>query len=272
MNVARLLPIAVVLASGCVTVSPGYVGVLWRANGGTQKATYGEGLHAVAGWNTMSVYDLRLMSHEEELAVIAVNGLTIKLNTSVRYRIEPAEVVNLEEEIGPDYYQKILEPVLRSEGRRVIGRYTPEEIYSTKRELIERELREGLKEKISGKHLLLDAILIRNVELPPAIRTAIDQKLAAEQEVLKMQYVLELTKAAAEQKRVEAQGVADYNRVVTQSLSPSILDYERIQQLSHLAASDNAKMVVLGPGASVPGVLLPGTQGGATKTLSAQRP
>ena len=147
-----------------------------------------------------------------------------------------------------------------------------QEIYSTKRELIERELREGLKEKISGKHLLLDAILIRNVELPPAIRTAIDQKLAAEQEVLKMQYVLELTKAAAEQKRVEAQGVADYNRVVTQSLSPSILDYERIQQLSHLAASDNAKMVVLGPGASVPGVLLPGTQGGATKTLSAQRP
>jgi prohibitin 2 len=260
MNVARLLPLTAVLVTGCVTVGPGHVGVLWRAADGTQKTTYPEGLHSVAAWNEMSVYDLRSMSHEEELDVIAVNGLTIKLNSSVRYRIEPTEVVALQEEIGPDYYQKILEPVLRSEGRRVIGRYTPEEIYSTKRELIERELREGLKEKIAGKHLVLEAILIRNVELPPAIRTAIDQKLAAEQEVLKMKYVLELTKAAAEQKRIEAQGVADYNRAVSQSLSGPILDYERIQQLTRLAASENSKMVVLGPGASVPSVLLPGAQ------------
>lgn len=271
MNVTRLVVIVPLLATGCATIGPGTVGVLWKAAGGTQKTTYGEGLHAVLGWDTMSVYDLRLMSHEEELAVIAVNGLTIKLNTSVRYRIDPAEVVALEEEIGPDYYQKVLEPVLRSEARRVIGRYAPEEIYSTKRELIERELREGLKEKIAGKHLVLDAILIRNVELPPAIRTAIDQKLAAEQEVLKMQYVLQLAKATAEQRRIEAQGEADYNRMVTQSLSPAILDYERIQQLSRLAGSDNAKMVVLAPGASVPSVLLPG---GSTEktTMTAQRP
>ena len=253
-----LVPLAL---SGCVAIGPGRTGVLWTAAGGTQATTYPEGLHSVAGWNTMYVYDLRSMSHDEELDVIAVNGLTIKLNASVRYRIEPKEVVALQEEIGPDYYQKILEPVLRSEARRVIGRYTPEEIYSTKRELIERELREGLKEKIAGKHLVLEAILVRNVELPPAIRTAIDQKLAAEQEVLKMRYVLELTRAAAEQKRVEAAGVADSNRAISQSLSPAILEYERVQQLSTLAASGNSKLVVLGPGATPPSLLLPGASG-----------
>ena len=253
-----LIPLAALLASGCATIGPGRVGVLWRASGGTQKTTYSEGLVPVALWNQMSVYDLREMSHEEELDVIAVNGLSIKLNASVRYRIEPGEVVALQEEIGPDYYQKILEPVLRSESRRVIGRYTPEEIYSSRREVIERELREGLRDKIKGKHLVLDAILVRNVELPSAIRNAIDRKLAAEQEVLKMKYVLQVTQAEAEQRRIEGQGIADYNRIVSQSLGPSILEFERIQQLSHLAGSDNAKMVVLGPGATAPTLLLPG--------------
>jgi regulator of protease activity HflC (stomatin/prohibitin superfamily) len=139
----------------------------------------------------------------------------------------------------------------------VFGRYTPEEIYSTKRDLIEREIREGLRTKIEGKHIVLEAILIRNVQLPDTISHAIDQKLAAEQEVLKMKYVLEVAKSAAEQKRVEAQGIADYNRTVATSLTPPILEFERIQELEKLAASPNAKTVVIGPGAGTPSVLLP---------------
>jgi prohibitin 2 len=270
MSLSRILPLAAALSCGCVTIGPGRVGVLWRATDGTQKTTYPEGLHSVAPWNSMSVYDTRAMSRDEDLDVIAVNGLTIKLNSSVRYRIDPVEVVALQEEIGPQYYETVLEPVLRSEARRVIGRYTPEEIYSTKRELIERELREGLRDKIAGKHVLLEAILIRNVELPPAIRTAIDQKLAVEQEVLKMKFELELARAGAEEKRIEAQGIADYNRAVSQSLGEPILDYERIQQLSHLATSSNAKMVVLGPGAATPTVLLPGSSA-SEKSAPAQR-
>lgn len=186
------------------------------------------------------------MSRDETLDVIAVNGLGIKLEASVRYHLNPSEVVSLQREIGPDYYSKILEPVLRSEARRVFGRYTPEEIYSTKREIVEREIREGQYAKIEGKHIVLEAILIRNVELPEAIRHAIDQKLAAEQEVLKMKYVLEVSTSAADERRIEAQGIADYNHIIAASLSPPILDFERIQQLNKLAASSNAKTVVIG--------------------------
>lgn len=232
--------------AGCATVGPGQVGVLWTASGGTEPQTYGEGVHAIAPWNDLSVYDLRSMSHDEVLDVIAVNGLGLRLDASVRYHLNPQEVVAVQREIGPDYYTKILEPVLRSEARRVFGRYTPEEIYSTKREIVEREIREGLKSKIEGKHIVLEAILIRDVVLPEAIQKAIDQKLAAEQEVLKMKYVVEVTRAVADQKRIEAQGISDYNHIVSTSLSAPVLEFERIEQLNKLAASPNAKTVVIG--------------------------
>ena len=234
------------LTTGCATVGPGKVGVLWTSFGGTQETTYGEGSHAVWPWNEMYVYDLRTMNHDELLNVIASNGLAIQLDTSVRYHLELQQTVALQREIGPDYYKKILEPVLRSEARRVIGQYTPEEIYSTKRDVIERQIREGLAEKITGKHIVLEAILVRNVELPETIRRAIDEKLAAEQEMFKMKFVLEVAKSRAEERAIEAKGIADYNQMVSGSLSPSVLEFERIRQIGKLADSPNSKTVVMG--------------------------
>ncbi len=264
MNHLRLLSLAAALTlAGCSTVGPGRVGVLWRATSGTQPNPYGEGEHLIAPWNDMAVYDLRTMSNDEMLNVIAVNGLSIKLDATVRYHLIPNEVIALQEEIGPEYYRKIVEPVLRSEARRVIGRYTPEEIYSTKRDVIERETREGVESKIVGKHIALEAILVRNVQLPDAIRVAIDQKLAAEQEVLKMKYVLDVARAQADQRRIEAQGIADYNHTISASLSPAILEFERVQQLERLAQSPNAKTVVLGSGSATQIMLQAGGDGSA---------
>ena len=257
----RLLVLcALFFLSSCVTVGPGQAGVLWKAAGGTQPQTYGEGEYLLWFANHMNVYDVRVMSNDETLNVIASNGLSINLAATVRYRIAPDEVVALQKEIGPDYYNIILEPLVRSDARRVVGSYLPEEIYSTKRDVIEREIREHLISRVSGNHLIVEAVLIRNVELPPAIRTAIDQKLAAEQEVLKMEYVLKVTRATADQRRVEAEGIADYNRTVSKSLTPAILEFERIQQLEKLAASGNAKTVVLGPGTSSTSLMLSAPQ------------
>lgn len=266
----RLLPAGAlfILASGCATVGPGQVGVLWRATSGTSENLYGEGAHGIWPWNDMYIYDLRTMNHDELLDVIASNGLAIKLDTSVLYHINPKQVVALQEDIGPQYYDKILEPMLRSEARRVIGRYTPEEIYSTKRDIIEREIREGLRKKIEGKHLVLEAVLIRNVELPETIRRAIDEKLTAEQEVLKMKYVIEVASANADRKRIEAQGIADYNRKISGSLTNSILEFERIEQLARLAQSPNAKTVVMGPGTN-PRVLLTAPRGAGGQAAGA---
>lgn len=238
---------AVALASGCASVGPGRIGVLWTSASGTQQRTWSEGRHVVAPWNELYVYDLRTMSNDEVLNVIASNGLQIKIDATIRYHLLPDQIVALQTQIGPEYYDKILAPLLRSDARRVFGRYTPEEIYSTKREVIEREIREGLEAKLDGKHIALEAVLVRNVELPEAIRRAIDEKLAAEQEVLKMKYVLQVAQAQADQKRAEAAGIADYNAIVSKSLTPDILQFDRIQELGRLADSSNAKTVVIGP-------------------------
>jgi regulator of protease activity HflC (stomatin/prohibitin superfamily) len=246
----KLHRILFVLVSGCATVSvgPGEIGVLWSERGGTQPEAYGEGLHNVSPGDAVSIYDLRTTSRDEELQVIASNGLGLRLDASVLFHLEAKEVALLQVEIGPEYYGKILAPVLRSEARRTVGQYTPEEIYSTQREKIEREITEGVRRKIAGRHIVLEAVLVRGVTLPGAIERAIDQKLQAEQEVLKMRYVLEVARAKAEERRVEAQGIADYNRTVAGSLTPAILDFQRTQQLGELATSSNAKTVVIGPG------------------------
>jgi len=244
------------LLTACATVGPGQAGVVWTVGSGTQKEMYGEGDHLMWPWDKLSVYDLRSQSRDEVLTVIAVNGLAINLDASIVYHIIPGEIVALQEEIGPQYYDVILEPVLRSEARRVIGRYTPEEIYSTKRDVIERETRQGVESKITGKHIQLEAILIRNVELPEAIRAAIAKKLEAEQDVLKMQFVLEETKLQAEERAIEAKGIADYNQIVSGSLTASILDFEKVQALEKLSLSGNAKTVVMGPGSAPTQVLL----------------
>jgi regulator of protease activity HflC (stomatin/prohibitin superfamily) len=236
------------VTSGCATVGPGQVGVLWTVSEGTQKTPYGEGLHAVAGWNRMYTYDTRTLSHDEVLKVMTIDGLGVTLNATVRYHIVPQEVVALHQQIGSDYYAKVVAPALRSESRRIAGRYTPEELYSTKRDMLENETYAGLSAQVAGRHFAIEAVLIRSVELPATVRAAIDQKLMAEQEVLKMRSALLITKTAADQRRVEAQGVADYNRTVAASLSAPMLDFERIQQTGKLAASANAKTLIIDSG------------------------
>lgn len=233
---------------GCTSIGPGHVGVKWTATHGTQQAVYGEGLHPVAAWNHLYAYDTRTISRDEELGVMSVDGLGVKLNATVRYRIIPQEVVALHQQVGTDYYAKIIAPALRSEARRVISRYTPEELYSSKRDAIEQETYSGLLSHLGSKHLIVEAVMIRSVELPASIRAAIDKKLMAEQEVLKMRSALQITRAAAEQRRIEAQGIADYNRTVAASLSSPILDFERIQQTGRLANSTNAKTLIIDPG------------------------
>src|SRR5579862_7243991 len=162
----RLTIVAMLLAGGCATVGSGQAGVLWRSTSGTDPEPLGEGWHYVAPLNNVTIYDLRTQEQNEQLQVLASNGLEIGLATSVRFHVVPKDVAALHREVGPDYYNVILGPVLRSQARRVVGRYTPEEIYSTKRELIEREMRQAVEKAIEGKHLVLEAILVRNVELP----------------------------------------------------------------------------------------------------------
>ncbi len=239
------LPLLLGLTGGCgVAVGSGQVGVLWRAKNGTQSNVYGEGKHLISPRDRMYVYDLRSQSHDENLSGIARDGLGLKLGMTVRYHVVPQEVVALQQEIGPRYYEKIVAPLMRAETLRVISQQTPEEIYSTKRKAIEHEIEASLCTRLMGQHIALEAVLLRDVELPAVVRAAIDEKAVTQQHAQKTQYDLAIARAAAEQKRTEAYGAAEYNRTVRPSLNQQILQWQHTQQLSRLASSPNAKTVV----------------------------
>jgi regulator of protease activity HflC (stomatin/prohibitin superfamily) len=152
-------------------------------------------------------------------------------------------------EIGPRYFDVILAPVIRAEARKVGSRYTPEEIYSTQRETVEKEIFDAVQKALAGKHINLQAILVRNVALPDNIRRAISEKLEEEQKALKMEFTLNRERQEAERKRIEAQGIADFQKVVSTGISEQLLKWKGIEATEKLASSSNAKVVVIGSGA-----------------------
>lgn len=245
------IPIALLLvASGCIrTVDSGEAGVLWRMLGGTQPEVYGEGVHLIAPWNRFTRYDVRTQDQKEILHVLTNNGLSVRLEASIRYRPVRTELPQLHAEIGPGYFDVIVAPVVRSEARKVGGRYAPEEIYSSKREVVEQEVLEEVRSAVSGKHVDLEAILIRDVDLPDNIKRAISEKLEEEQRALKMAFTLNRERQEAERKRIEAQGISDFQNIVAKGISPELLRWKGIEATEKLAESGNAKVVVIGAGA-----------------------
>jgi len=271
-SIALLLPLA--LTTGCVSFIPaGSVGVKWTPSG-VNDQVFREGAHFLGVWDTLTQYDTRSQEHDEKLEVLAVNGLRIWLDASIRYHIVPDDVVTLHRSIGPEYYAVLLGPTLRSQARRVVGRYSPEQIYSTEREVIEREIREGIDHAIEGRHVQLEAVLIRNVTLPPEIQRAINDKLEAEQRSLKEKYLIETARQEADKAQIEAQasadrvriaavgdaearriaakGTADSNDLLDQHLSDRVLKWQQIKAVDNLAQSPNAKVLLLPEGKMTP--------------------
>jgi regulator of protease activity HflC (stomatin/prohibitin superfamily) len=268
------------LSSACTyaTVGSGEVGVVWTPEG-TRHNVFPEGEWKIGYWDKATVYTTRSQEREERLEVLAANGLRIVLDTSMRYHIVAEEVVALDHDLGVHYYSILLGPTLRSQARRVVGRYQPEEIYSTQREVIERQIREGVEGAIKGRHVVLEGVLIRNVTLPEAIQAAINDKLQAEQMALKMKFTIEQADKEAEKqlvdakgqaerhkleaqaqseveritaqgradaKRIEAQATDDYERIVQQHMSDRMLRWQQIAAMRDLATSNNAKVIIGG--------------------------
>lgn len=226
MNTSRpvaALKVAVVLflassstACSYARVGSGEVAIVRTPSGVTDKV-FPTGDWQIGVWDTPTNYSVRSQEREESLEVLASNGLQIVLDTSIRYHIVPDEVVALDRELGENYYGVLLGPTLRSQARRVVGRYQPEEIYSTEREKIEREVRGGIEEAIKGRHVVLEAVLIRNVRLPASIQQAINVKLEAEQSALKMKYVLAEQEAQEQQKMMEMKAQVERDKISAES-------------------------------------------------------
>ena len=231
-----------------VTIPAGNGGVLYRLFGGgidTTK-TYEEGFHFIAPWNSMQIYETRQMVADEEMSALSSNGLEIKIEFSTWYQPKWDELGKLHATIGTQYLTRAVIPAMRSAARSVVGRYTPEQIYSTKRDAIQEEIFEETKKLLESKHIQLNQVLIRSVTLPPTIKSAIESKLKQEQEALEYEFKLEKAAQEAERQRVEAEGKAKANNIVSASINDKILREKGIEATLKLAESPNAKIVVIG--------------------------
>lgn len=258
-NFKKIAPIAIIVGallilllswrSITVSIQSGEAGVLYKYIGGTQTdQTYGEGLKFIAPWNKMIIYEVRQQELTEKMAVLSSNGLEISVELSAWFQPVYGDVPKLHQEKGQDYLNRVVRPSIRSATRSVIGRYTPEEIYSSKRDAIQFEIFAETKKVLDKQYVQLNEILVRDIMLPPTIKTAIENKLKQEQESLEYEFKLEKAQKEAERQRIEAEGKSKANDIINQSLTSNILKEKGIEATLKLAQSPNAKVVVVGGG------------------------
>lgn len=195
------------------------------------------------------------------MEALSKNGLQILVEMSIRYRPIASELGTIHQTIGMDYKNVIVLPEVRSAARQVVGRYDPEELYSSKRDFIQDEIFNSVRERLERMNIHLDAILIRSIELPQNIRTAIEKKLKQEQESQEYEFKIEKEEKEAQRKRIEAQGIKDFQDIVSDGISDKLLRWKGIEATLELAKSQNAKVVVIGQGKDGMPLILGGSEG-----------
>lgn len=243
----------IILAKSAITIDSGEAGVLYKTFGGgvvTDEPPLGEGFHLVAPWNKVYVYEVRRQELFEKMKVLSSNGLDIQLDASAWYQPKYDELGKPHQEIGENYLERILLPTIRSAARSVVGRYTPEQLYSSKRDAIQNEIFEETKKIVNKQFIVLDEVLVRDVTLPNTIKDAIERKLKQEQESLEYEFRLVTAQKEAEKVRIEAQGKADANQILSASLTDKILQDKGIDATLKLSQSPNTKVIVVGGGDS----------------------
>src|SRR5665213_2689152 len=242
------------------TIPPGSVGVLWkRFGGGTILDHYlGEGIHVILPWDKIYVYDTRLQQLEQDFDVLSADGLKMTVNIAYRFQALPATVPALHQYIGPNYVSILLTTEIGARARDVFSHNTPEEIFSDRRIQIQQEILHNVQidlrqtfSPMAGHPIdfvKLDDVLIRGITLPPDVEAAINRK--EEQKQLNLEYDYRLLREAkeTERKRIEAQGIREFQDIVSSGITDSYLRWKGIEATLELARSNNAKVVIVGGG------------------------
>lgn len=244
-----------------VTVKPGEAGVEWsRFAGGTVlDRIYPEGTHLKNPFNTVFIYNVRKQEMAHEMKALTVNGLDVGVQLSIRYHPQYDFLPILHQKIGPGYAQAIVLPEVEAEIRRVIGRFTPEELFTTQGGVLER-LVQGAFGQVGENFVTLDDVVVKRIVLPDKLVNAIESKLTQEQLMLEYAFRLDRESKEAERRRIEATGIRDYHRTIASSLTSDVLAWEGVRATRDLASSENAKVIVIGNGRdNLPIMLSPGS-------------
>lgn len=242
--------ILVVLFRSFYGLKPGERGVVFHTISGNleRDRIVGPGLKFIAPWDELYIYDVKEQTSEETLDILDRNGLSINIDVTIRHNPVYERIAYLHEVFGIKYKTTLIIPEVRSTFRRVAGRYSAEEIYSTKRDEIEQTIVRETGDVLSKNNIEMKALLIRSINLPTDIKMAIESKLTREQEALAMKFINEKERLEADRKIIEAEGISSYNKIISASLTDRILQQKGIDATLILANSANAKVVVIGSG------------------------
>ncbi len=265
-NALKLVGIIVIVlgifSSMFKQIDAGKVGVK-SLYGSVQPDVLESGLHLINPLLDVTDFDIQTQNYtmsaihaegaqegDDAIRVLSNDGLEVVIDLTVLYKITPADAPKIFKQIGVNYTDKIVRPVTRTRIRDNAVYYDAVALYSTKRNEFQQRIFKSIEQDFKTRGLILEQLLIRNINLPASVKTTIESKINAEQEAQKMTFVLQKEKQEAERKRVEAQGIADYQRIISTGLTDKQLQYEQIKAQKEIATSANTKIIFMGKGSA----------------------
>lgn len=234
-----------------ITIDAGHAGLVFHTLGNgidPDERALDQGFHMIAPWNKVVDYEIRDQEVFNEMTVLSSNLLDIKMEFSIFYKPQYENLGKLELKWGRGYRDKMILPAMRAVVREVVAQYLPEEVNTTKRELIQAQIEERMNDKLVTNFVGLQDVLIRNIEMPPKLRASIEKKLQQEQEALEYEFRIARAQKEKERLEIEAEGVRKFQEIVTMSITEDLLRWKGIEATLELAKSPNAKVVVVGSG------------------------
>jgi regulator of protease activity HflC (stomatin/prohibitin superfamily) len=235
----------VLLFNSVTRVGTGRVGVL-TLFGKVTGETLGEGLHLINPFKTNNEMSIQTQSLKESASVPSSEGLMMSLDTSLIYHLDPRKAAEVFQLINADYEDKVVEPTLRSAIREATASHSANALYTGEREMVGKQIFDQLSAALDKRGLIVENVLLRDIQLPATLKAAIEAKQQAEQESLAMSFRLQKETQEAQRKRIEAAGVRDFQQIVAQGITPSLLEWKGIEATENLAKSPNSKVVVIG--------------------------
>ncbi len=241
-----VLVLALIVAATSVAYVPaGHVGVL-TLFGRVTGEVLPEGTHLILPVKTNNRMAVRTQELKETASVPSEEGLIITLDTSLLFRLDFQKASEVYQKIGPDYVNVVIEPNLRSTIRSVTAAHNANALYTGAREEVAEQIQKELVGQLAPRGIIVENILLRDIQLPAMLKSSIEAKQQAEQDALRMTFVLQKEKQEAERKRIEAQGIADFQRIVALGISPQLLEWKGIEATEKLASSTNSKVIMIG--------------------------
>jgi prohibitin 1 len=237
--------LVILFFSAVTKVGTGHVGVL-TLFGKVSGETLGEGIHLINPMKTNNELSIQTQTLKESASVPSSEGLMMSLDTSLIYHLNPDRAAEVFQKIGADYETVVVEPTLRSAIREATASHTANALYTGEREMVAKQIYDQVTTQLNQRGLTVENVLLRDIQLPATLKAAIEAKQQAEQESLAMNFRLQKETQEAQRKRIEAAGVRDFQQIVAQGITPSLLEWKGIEATENLAKSPNSKVVVIG--------------------------